>query len=755
MLFISIFALSLLTVSGIAAIPTIDSHADVIAEATSPAVITTDFLFTQQNTSKGLPTSDVVQFNSGVIITKQLTAADSEIQLGLNYTPKINDVIDYDVNHISGSGNHMSRLFINGLYLDEHCWLVWNGSGCGAIGYWNGDHGFSNQLGTYHMNVTYLGTAVQVVGILPDNENREVTMDINGTNSFAIESHSGNDGLFEFDYSNFKATTPAGAVVTYTPPATHDAVDGDGIASCLPASGSIFSLGDTTVTCTANDSAGNSAIPITFAVNVVDTTLPIITPLDTNQTIQVYGTYAELGATAFDNCDGDVTGNITTTITPGDGTVSYLESHVQAYTITYSATDTHGNTGTAHITVNVVDAVPPTISLYGDNPQTIEVGSISTYTEPGFNANDNYDGWFAINSSVVIVDTVNTTKVGTYTRTYDVNDSSGNAAIQRIRTVYIVDTVPPVITLVGANPQTIEVGSAYAELGAIATDNYDGNVSGGIVIDNSSVNTAVVSSYTVTYDVNDSSNNSAIEVNRTVNVVFHPVTPITGGGGGGGGAVNNGKSNQPIQSIILALIPANTPTTIPLSNNLLAVVSINITTAITTNNMKLTIENLAAKPNSVTAPSGTVFTYMNMTISNILSANIKGAKIKFKVNKVWYEQNNLSPATTKLSRYHNGVWTVLVTVQTDSDSDYYYFEAQTPSFSVFAITASLANAPSTQSTPSQTPTPASTPTSTTPITGQAIAGQNYAWIVYVLVLAIVGALAYVLRVRQRSQLRVK
>ena len=64
------------------------------------------------------------------------------------------------------------------------------------------------------------------------------------------------------------------------------------------------------------------------------------------------------------------------------------------------------------------------------------------------------------------------------------------AAVQVTRTVDVVDTTIPVITLTGANPQTIEAGSPYVELGATATDNYDGDISGSIVIDATAVDTS-------------------------------------------------------------------------------------------------------------------------------------------------------------------------------------------------------------------------------------------------------------------------
>ena len=61
------------------------------------------------------------------------------------------------------------------------------------------------------------------------------------------------------------ATSPAGARVTYIATAT-DNVDVDPEVVCTPASGSIFAIGTTTVTCTATDDAGNTT---TKSFNVV------------------------------------------------------------------------------------------------------------------------------------------------------------------------------------------------------------------------------------------------------------------------------------------------------------------------------------------------------------------------------------------------------------------------------------------------------------------------------------------------------
>jgi hypothetical protein len=57
--------------------------------------------------------------------------------------------------------------------------------------------------------------------------------------------------------ATIEATSPAGAVFTYTASAT-DNIDGVVPVTCAPASGSTFPLGVTTVTCTATDAHGNA-----------------------------------------------------------------------------------------------------------------------------------------------------------------------------------------------------------------------------------------------------------------------------------------------------------------------------------------------------------------------------------------------------------------------------------------------------------------------------------------------------------------
>ena len=174
------------------------------------------------------------------------------------------------------------------------------------------------------------------------------------------------------------------------------------------------------------------------------------------------------------------------------------------------------------LTLLSTDTTPPVITLTGDAIVSVEVGT--SYTDAGATASDNIDG--DITSNITTVNTVDTAVVASYTVTYNVSDASGNAATEVTRTVNVVDTTAPVITLNGAGIVTIEVGTAYTDAGATASDNIDGDITSNIITVNN-VDTAVVASYTVTYNVSDASGNAATEVTRTVNVVDTTLPVIT------------------------------------------------------------------------------------------------------------------------------------------------------------------------------------------------------------------------------------
>ena len=152
-----------------------------------------------------------------------------------------------------------------------------------------------------------------------------------------------------------EATGSTGATFTYTASAT-DTLDGPITPTCAPASGSPFSFGATTVTCTANDSHANVATK-TFAVTVTDTTAPVLT-VPANATVEATaptGAPLTFTVSATDALDGSVT----PTCAPASGSIFRFG----ATTVTCTAADSHGNIVTRAFTVTVTDTTAPLLTV--------------------------------------------------------------------------------------------------------------------------------------------------------------------------------------------------------------------------------------------------------------------------------------------------------------------------------------------------------------------------------------------------------
>lgn len=316
-------------------------------------------------------------------------------------------------------------------------------------------------------------------------------------------------------------TTPVdveiGSVYTDAGATATDTVDGDRTANIItvnPVNTNV--LGTYTVTYNVMDTSGNAATQVTRTVNVVDTTKPVISLLGSPTLSVNFGSvYSDAGATASDNVDGNITSSIVTNNPVNTGALG-------TYVVTYNVTDSHGNVADqVSRSVTVVDVTAPIINITGANPMDIEVGS--AYTELGAIAEDDVDADFAATPS----GSVDTNTVGTYTITYNATDSSTNAAVAVTRTVNVVDTTDPVLTLLGVDPTDTEWTQVYTDAGATASDNYYGDITASIIVVNP-VNTLLVGNYVITYDVTDASGNSAPQLTRTVNVV-DTIDPIVSG----------------------------------------------------------------------------------------------------------------------------------------------------------------------------------------------------------------------------------
>lgn len=79
-----------------------------------------------------------------------------------------------------------------------------------------------------------------------------------------------------------------------------------------------------------------------------------------------------------------------------------------------------------------------------------------------------------------------------------------------------LDTIPPVLTLLGSNPFQLEMLELYSEPGAMANDNEDGDIYSFINVDDSEIDNHLPGTYNVYYSVSDSAGNTTDAIRDVV-----------------------------------------------------------------------------------------------------------------------------------------------------------------------------------------------------------------------------------------------
>src|SRR5207249_3574002 len=228
--------------------------------------------------------------------------------------------------------------------------------------------------------------------------------------------------------------------ITYTAPSTSDAVDGTGVASCAPASGTSFAIGTTAVSCSATDAHGNAATPTTFSVVVRDTTPPAVT-VPANITAE--GTGSAGAAVTFAASATDIVdGAVAVTCNRASGSTFAIATT----TVVCSATDVHLNTGSASFSVTVRDTTPPAVTVPANI--TAEATSSAGAAVPfSASATDIVDGPLTPSCSRA---SGSTFALGTTTVNCSATDAHANTGSASF-TVTVRDTTPPTISVPADN----------------------------------------------------------------------------------------------------------------------------------------------------------------------------------------------------------------------------------------------------------------------------------------------------------------
>ncbi len=221
------------------------------------------------------------------------------------------------------------------------------------------------------------------------------------------------------------------------------------------------------ITYTVEDSFGHivTAIRAVKVIKIPDTTPPIIiiTSPEDGQTYDSHVTELTYTVTDehLDSCWYSVDGGETTVDIVCNEIITGLQSVEGSNTWTVYAKDSYNNEASASVTfiveIEEEDTTPPIITLLGNNLVNVTIGT--SYTDAGATAWDDVDD--NITANIVVVNPVDTNTIGTYTITYNVQDSAGNNAEEVTRTVNVYDpndTTTPIITVI-----TPEQGREYKE----------------------------------------------------------------------------------------------------------------------------------------------------------------------------------------------------------------------------------------------------------------------------------------------------
>ena len=227
-----------------------------------------------------------------------------------------------------------------------------------------------------------------------------------------------------------EASSEAGAPVSFAVGA-EDAVDGSVEATCSPAAGEVLPIGTTEVACAAQDTSGND-VAGTFAVEVVDSTPPVITaPTSVEAEAKgPEGTPVSYRARAQDRADSGVSVGCA----PPGGTLFPLgETSVEC-----TARDEAGNVSRQEFTVTVLDSTPPALTLPA--AIAVEEGAPVTYSAE---ARDAVDGASVVECSVPQGRILG---LGTTRVVCTSEDGAGNVA-RKTFVVRVGDTTAPILRL--------------------------------------------------------------------------------------------------------------------------------------------------------------------------------------------------------------------------------------------------------------------------------------------------------------------
>lgn len=466
---------------------------------------------------------------------------------------------------------------------------------------------------------------------------------------------------------------------------------------------------------TANDTARNNIRSSVIWINITDTTAPVLTV--SNRTIE-FGAPLSYQITGSDNYminnfSVNETGNFSINSTGFMQNITAFANGT-TYWVSVTANDTLNNSITVPFEIYVVPSINPTITTHS---ATLEFrnssGLESTPLAYQFVYSDNVGiikfgindtGNFTINTTGFLQNNTILVNGTVYLLNITVNDTVNNTA-SVIITVNMTYSQKPTLT---ASNLSVAYGTRlttqFAASDNVAVDWFSVNDTANFTINKTGYfqnNTRLIENvtYWVNITVNDTINNTfSVPISIAVTQPVPATTTTTASSGSGATSSTTTTSTATTvattttsikqeTTVSLNGLVANVPKTITVSDGGVSITELVVTAKVNIISSSINAKSITAAPSGV-LPAGSVYKYIEITATNITSDNVSSVVISFHVEKSWLATNNLSGDSVRLNRFVGNSWVVLPTAKVSEDSTYFNYNATSPGFSVFAITAS-------------------------------------------------------------------
>lgn len=165
----------------------------------------------------------------------------------------------------------------------------------------------------------------------------------------------------------------------------------------------------------------------------------------------------------------------------------------------------------------------------------------------------------------------------------------------------------------------------------------------------------------------------------------------SGSSGGASGATGESPENIVLEETLQKIVTVGNRVNYEFDEPANCIMSISFDPKMNAGYKAAKIEILKSTSSYATPISGEVFQNMNIWVGKVGFAtpeNMENVNVEFKVLRSWVNENNINRSSITLNRYHDDKWNSLNTVEITEkeDPDHFYFSAESPGFSPFAIT---------------------------------------------------------------------